>query len=161
MCGSGFHDPLKRILDLLPYLNLNPSPWISYPRKREIRKAENSSVVDPDLLLSVWRIRDVYPGSDFFRIPDPNCLRPGFKYFKPKKQIKLFLSSKKYDPDPDADFLPSRIQGSKRHPIPEPGSGSATLSLFVPVLRIHASVSWIRIRIQLFSSLTFKMPTKT
>jgi hypothetical protein len=23
-------------------------------------------------------------------------------------------------PDPDADFLPSRIQGSKRHPIPDP-----------------------------------------
>jgi hypothetical protein len=30
-------------------------------------------------------------------------------------------------PDPDADFLPSRIPGSKRHPIPDPGSGSATL----------------------------------
>jgi hypothetical protein len=37
-------------------------------------------------------------------------------------------------PDPDADFLPSRIpdpgsriQGSKRHPILDPGSGSATL----------------------------------
>jgi hypothetical protein len=23
-------------------------------------------------------------------------------------------------PDPDADFLPARIQGSKRHPIPDP-----------------------------------------
>jgi hypothetical protein len=83
------------------------------------------------------------PGSDFFpsRIPDPNCLDPGsrilikvFKYFNPKKAKKWFLSSKKYDPgcssripDPDADFLPSRIQGSKRHPIPDPGSGSATL----------------------------------
>ncbi len=39
----------------------------------------------------------------------------------------MFLSSKKYDPgcssripDPDADFLPSRIQGSKKHPIPDP-----------------------------------------
>ncbi len=83
------------------------------------------------------------PGSDFFpsRIPDPNCLHPGsrilikeFKYFNPQKSKKRFLSSKKYDQgcssrilDPDADFLPSRIQGSKRHPIPDPGSGSATL----------------------------------
>jgi hypothetical protein len=69
------------------------------------------------------------PGSDFFpsRIPDPNCLHPGsrilikeFKYFNPKKGKKWFLSSKKYDPgcssripDPDANFLPSRI--------PDPG----------------------------------------
>jgi hypothetical protein len=69
------------------------------------------------------------PGSDFFpsRIPDPNCLHPGsrilikeFKYFNPKKAKKWFLSSKKYYPgcssripDPDADFLPSRI--------PDPG----------------------------------------
>jgi hypothetical protein len=34
-------------------------------------------------------------------------------------------------PDPDADFLPSRIPdpGVKKHPIPDPGSGSATLLL--------------------------------
>ncbi len=36
----------------------------------------------PQLLLgflTVLRIRDVYPGSDFFpsRFPDPNCLYPG------------------------------------------------------------------------------------
>ena len=81
---------------------------------------------------AVWRIRDVYPGSRIrlFSIPDPNCLHPGselspsrilkeFKYFNPKKA------------DPDADFLPSRIQGSKRHPIPDPGSGSATLVKYV------------------------------
>jgi hypothetical protein len=88
------------------------------------------SVADPGCLS---RIR-------LFSIPDPNCLHPGsrilkeFKYFNPKKAKKWFLSSKKYDPgcssripDPDADFIPSRIQGSKRHPIPDPGSGSATL----------------------------------
>ncbi len=88
------------------------------------------------------RIRDVYPGSDFFpsRIPDPNCLHPGsririkeFKYFNPKKkQKKWFLSSNKYDPgcssripDPDADFLPIPDPGVKK--APDPGSGSATL----------------------------------
>jgi hypothetical protein len=85
---------------------------------------------------SVLRIRDVYPGSRIrlFSIPDPNCLHPGsrilieeFKYFNPKKNKKWFLSSKKYDPgcssripDPDVDFLLSRIQESKRHPIPDP-----------------------------------------
>jgi hypothetical protein len=50
-----------------------------------------------------------------------------FKYFNPKKAKKLFLSSKKYDPgcssripDPDADFLPSRIPdpGIKKAPKP-------------------------------------------
>ena len=68
------------------------------------------------------------------RIPDPTFFHPGswilikeFKYFNPKKAKKWFLSSKKYDPgcssripDLDADFLPSRIPGSKRYPIPDP-----------------------------------------
>jgi hypothetical protein len=47
---------------------------------------------------SVLRIRDVYPGSDFFpsRILDPNCFHPGsrilikeFKYFNPQKIKKM------------------------------------------------------------------------
>jgi hypothetical protein len=90
---------------------------------------------------AVWRIRNVYPGSDFFpsriltvSIPDPGSLSKNLSILTPKKAKKWFLCSKKYDPgcssripDPDADFLPSRIQGSKRHPIPDPGSGSATL----------------------------------
>jgi hypothetical protein len=81
---------------------------------------------------SVWRIRDVYPGSDFFpsrirtvSIPDPGSSSKNLSILTPKKAKKWFLSSKKYDPgcssripDPDADFLPSRIQGSKRRPIP-------------------------------------------
>jgi hypothetical protein len=50
------------------------------------------------VLQTVWRIRDVYPGSNFFpsRIPDPNCLHSGsrildkeFKYFNPKKSQKM------------------------------------------------------------------------
>jgi hypothetical protein len=69
-------------------------------------------------------------------IPDPIFFHPGsrilvkeFKYFNPKKSKKMVLSSKKYDPgcssripDPDADFLPSRIQGSKgtQSLIPDP-----------------------------------------
>ncbi len=78
-------------------------------------------------------------GSGMF-IPDPNFIIPDtgseiyikeFKYFKPKK---WFLSSRKYDtgcsspiriPDLYPDFLPipdngSRIQGSKRHRLPDP-----------------------------------------
>ncbi len=95
---------------------------------------------------------DFFPSS----IPDLNCLHPGsrilfkeFKYFNPQKSKKWFLSSKKYDPgcssrirmltfshpgsripDPGVKKAPypgSRIQGSKRHPIPDPVSGSATL----------------------------------
>jgi hypothetical protein len=101
-----------------------------------------TSVVDPGCLSRIPDPTFFHPGSR-----DPNCLHPGsrilikeFKYFNPKKANKWFLSTKKYDPgcssripDPDADFLPSRIQGSKRHPIPDPGSESATLSatLFV------------------------------
>jgi hypothetical protein len=67
-------------------------------------------------------------------IPDPGSSSKHLSILTPKKAKKWFLSSKKYDPgcsfripDPDADFLPSRIQGSKRHPIPDPGPGSATL----------------------------------
>jgi hypothetical protein len=84
-----------------------------------------------------------YPGSDFIpsRITDPNCFHPGswirikeLKYFNPKK---WFLSSRKYDPNCLSririlTFYPSRIQGSKRHPIPDPGSGSATLVIGQP-----------------------------
>jgi hypothetical protein len=74
------------------------------------------------------------PGSDFFPslIPYPNCLHPRSRV-RIKKNLsvltpkKWFLSSRKYDPgcssripDPDADFYPSRIPGSKRHRIPDP-----------------------------------------
>jgi hypothetical protein len=89
--------------------------------------SRKSSVADPGCLS---RIPD--PGSDFFPswIPDPNFFHPGsrihikdFKYLNPKNG---FLSSWKYEPgcsswirirDPDPDFVP----------IPDPGSGSATL----------------------------------
>ncbi len=87
----------------------------------------------------MWRIRDVYPGSRtrLFSIPDPNYLHPGSSsknlsiFLTPKKAKKWFLSSKKHDPgcssripDPDADFLPSRIpdpQGWVKK-APNPGS---------------------------------------
>jgi hypothetical protein len=81
------------------------------------------SVADPGCLS---RIR-------LFSIPDPNCLHPGsririkeFKYFNPpKKPKKWFLSSRKYDTGCSSRirmliFYPSRIQGPKRHRIPDP-----------------------------------------
>ncbi len=69
-------------------------------------------------------------------IPDPTFFHPGselspsririkeFKYFNPKKPKKWFLSSRKYDPGCSSrirmlTFYPSRIQGSKRHRIPD------------------------------------------
>jgi hypothetical protein len=66
-------------------------------------------------------------------IPDPGSSSKNLSKLTQKSK-KWFLCSKKYDPgcssripDPDADFLPSRIPGSKKHPILDPGSGSATL----------------------------------
>jgi hypothetical protein len=98
--------------------------------------------------VAVLRIRDVYPGSKFIpsRIPDPNCFHPGsritdphqrLKYFNPKKR---FLGSRKYDPNCLSrgirilTFYPSRIPdpGVQRHPIQDPGSGSATLVIGQP-----------------------------
>jgi hypothetical protein len=113
--------PFNLFLDKLT--NLYPE----YPKK--------TNVADPGCLSRI-------PDPTFFpsRIPDPTCLYPRsrilkeFKYLNPKKSKIMVLSSKKYYPgcssripDPDADFIPSRIQGSKKHPIPDPGSGSATL----------------------------------
>ncbi len=69
------------------------------------------------------RIRDVYPGSEFstsrMRIKD-------LRYFHPKKWFLAKLSeiwSGLFIPDPGSGFLThpgSRIQGSKRHRIPDP-----------------------------------------
>ncbi len=89
------------------------------------------------MMIPVLRIRDVFPGSYFFlsRIPDPNCLHPGsasknISILTPKKTIKWFLSSTKYDPGCSfwirmLTFYPSRISdpGSRG----QKGTGSATL----------------------------------
>jgi len=96
---------------------------------------------------SVWRIRDVYPGSE---------LSPSRILIKEFKSQKWFLSSKKYDPgcssripDPDADFLPSRIQGSKRHPILDPGS--ATLLSILIQIRIWIGIKTMLIHMRILS----------
>jgi hypothetical protein len=78
---------------------------------------------------TVLRIRDVYPGSVCFpsRIPDPNLFHSGstskIEVFQPIKLVSKLseIRSRLFIPDPgpgwDLAFLP----------IPDPGSGSATL----------------------------------
>ncbi len=99
-------------------------------------------------LPAVLRIRDVYPGSDFFpsRIPDPNCLHPGsssknLSILTQNKPKKWFLSSKKYDPGCSSrirmlTFYPSQIPDPGVKKAPDPGSGSATLPTGTVLLRL-------------------------
>jgi hypothetical protein len=91
------------------------------------------------LLYALLRIRDVYPGSEFF----PSRIRiKEFKCFNPKK---WFLSSQKYIlyglfiPDPDPDFLPIPDPGAKT--APDPGSGSATLLICILILSLMQDVA--------------------
>jgi hypothetical protein len=76
-----------------------------------------------------------HPGSEFFAILDAGFTSKNLSILT--KKI-LFLRSGLFIPDPDPDFLPSRIQGSKRHRIPDPDpqhwilycrSGSACLMI--------------------------------
>jgi hypothetical protein len=110
----------------------------------------------------VWRIRDVYPGSDFFpsriqtvSIPDPGSESKNLSILTPKK---WFLSSRKYDPgcssripDPDADFYPSRIPDPGVKKAPDPGSGSATLLL--PLKKIQMVFFIVLLQRQNFSAI--------
>jgi hypothetical protein len=104
---------------------------------------------------SVWRIQDFLS-----RIPDPTFSHHGSRIrtvsipdpgssknlsiLNPKKAKKWFLSSKKYDPGCSSRIRmltfshPGfRIQGSKRHPIPDPGS--ATLH---SMIQLHVNSVW-------------------
>ncbi len=128
------HYLLQGASSLLPVMALAPQvPGALVPLHRCVVWAAFFSVADPACLS---RIR-------LFSIPDPGSeLSPSrilikeFKYCNPKNSKKWFLSSKKYDPgcssripDPDADFLPSRIPDPGVKKVPDPGSGSATLVL--------------------------------
>jgi hypothetical protein len=70
-------------------------------------------------------------------IPDPGSSSKNLSILTPKKANKWLLSSKKYDPGCSSRIRMltfshpgSRIQGSKRHPIPDPGSATlATTSV--------------------------------
>ena len=87
------------------------------------------------LLLSVSRIRDVYPGSMIrlfsSLILDPNFFHPGsastnLSILTQKMVSKIQeIWSGLFIPDPDPDFLP--IPDPRVKKAPDPGSGSATL----------------------------------
>ncbi len=104
---------------------------------------------------TLWRIRDIYPGSNFFpsRMPDPNCLHP-------RSRIRTVSIP---DPDPKKienmirvvhpgsrirmmTFYPSRIPGSKRHRIPDPQHVLCCGSeLFYPVSGLKKALGpWIQ-----------------
>jgi hypothetical protein len=119
-CGGGAGTPVRR-----PQSSGGPVP--PPPRLHIFPNCDNQVGNAPGFLLhavSVLRIRDVYPGSEFF----PSRIRIEFKYFKPKK---LFLNSRKYDP-----VCASRIRILIFYPswIPDPGvkkapdPGSVTLA---------------------------------
>jgi hypothetical protein len=91
---------------------------------------KHTSVADPGCLSRIPDPTFFHPGSRIrtVSIPDPGSSK-NLSILTPKKAKKWFLSSKKYNPgcssripDPDADFLPSRIpdQGVKK--APNPGS---------------------------------------
>jgi hypothetical protein len=67
----------------------------------------------------VLRIRDFYPGSEFF----PSWIRiKEFKYFNPKNGFQARENMiRVVHTDPDPDFLPFPDPGVKK--APEPGSG--------------------------------------
>ncbi len=98
-------------------------------------------IPDPGSWIQIFSILDPWSQIWIFSIPEPGS-RMHIKEFKCFNQKKWFLSSQKYDPGFPSririwiltfylSWIPildprSRIQGSKRHRIPDPGSGFAT-----------------------------------
>jgi hypothetical protein len=94
-----------------------------------------TSVADPGCLSRIPDPTFFHPGSQIRTVsirdhPGSRILIKEFKYFNPpKKQKNGFQALKKYDPgcssripDPDADFLPSRIPDPGVKKAPNPGS---------------------------------------
>jgi hypothetical protein len=67
---------------------------------------------------ALLRIRDVYPGSRVKKIPDPGSASKNLSILALKIVFKL--SENDLGCHPGYRFFPSRIQGSKRHRIPDP-----------------------------------------
>ncbi len=97
-----------------------------------------TSVADPGLLSRIPDPTFFHTGSRIrtVSIADPGSSSKNLSILTPKKQKNWFLSSKKYDPGCSSRIRMltfshpgSRIQGLKRHRIPDPGSGSATLHI--------------------------------
>jgi hypothetical protein len=78
-CGGGAGTPVRR-----PQSSGGPVP--PPPRRHIFPNCDNQVQVPTGFLLqvvAVLRIRDVYPGSEFF----PSLVRIEFKYFNPKNCI--------------------------------------------------------------------------
>ncbi len=144
MHGLNANLPVTRIAKLYnSRKNLSQSPhhrnifFVHVCLKRRIAKVFQRCVV--------W-IRNVFPDSGsriwIFSIPDPWSASKNFMYFNHKK---WFLSSRKYVSgcsfrilDPDPVFYPSKKA-------PDPGSGSATLSngiLLVKICKLRSNISF-------------------
>ncbi len=101
-CGQTIHRNLILVVSALHKRNAEPavflSLWLYFTH------------------FSVLRIRDVYPGSEFFPIPDPGSASKNLDILTQKivsnlSEIwsKIFIR----DPDPDLGFYSSRIQDQK------------------------------------------------
>ncbi len=94
------------------------------------------SVADPGCLSQIRLFSILYPtffhpGSWTVSIPDPGSSSKNLSILTPKKAKKWFLSSKKYDTGCSSRIRMltfshpgSRIQGSKKYSIPDPGSAT-------------------------------------
>jgi hypothetical protein len=104
----------------------DPDPgfwWLKLKKSTGCQIPIFSSVAGPGCVSRISDPTFSHPGSRIrtVSIPDPGSSSKILSILTQKKAKKGFLSSKKYDPgcssripDPDADFLPSRI--------PDPGS---------------------------------------
>jgi hypothetical protein len=105
---------------------------------------------------AVLRIRDVYPGSEFFPIPDPesrvkkisdpgsgSASKSNLSILTQKIVSKLSeIWSGMIIPDPDLDFLPIPDPGSKRHRIPDPNLQHYPNGAEYPILLIKNMVKF-------------------
>jgi hypothetical protein len=112
------------------------------PQHRPVCTQSMSIILQQSKIL--YSVGDVYPGTRIriFSIPDPNYFHPGSRIhieelnkFNPKK---LFLSSRKFDPGCSSQiriliFYSSRIPDPGVKKVPDPGSGSATLILYIEI----------------------------
>jgi hypothetical protein len=118
-----------------------------YDKAGKIRKMKHEQVpyqsCASGILIPDLNFLGYIPDPKFFH-PGPNFFHPGsrigikeFKYFNPKN----CLSSRKYDPGCSSwilIFYPSPIPDPWVKKAPDPGSGSATLSVTVPNLLFSA-----------------------
>ncbi len=108
--------------------------------------------------LPVLWIRDVYPGFQIRLFFHPGSASKNISILtpkKPKKFKKWFLSSRRYDPGCSSrirmlTFYPpgSRIQGSKRHRIPDPDPQHWVLlkaSFFVFIFKLRLWVGFLKL----------------